>query len=62
MTAGLWADGGGPPVVAFGGNALLPDPRDPGAAEANAAAFADLVIRLMPVGSNFFTNLIYLLP
>lgn len=34
MVAGnpIWAASGGPPVVAFGGKALLPDARDPGVA------------------------------
>lgn len=44
----LWPDAGGPPVIAFGGNALLPDAGDPAAAERNAAAFAMAVLRLMP--------------
>jgi len=44
----LWEDGGGPPVVAFGGNALLPDARDPDAATARAAEFARAVLALMP--------------
>jgi carbamate kinase len=35
-------------VVAFGGNALLPDPDDPGAAERNAAEFAAALATLMP--------------
>jgi carbamate kinase len=44
----LWASHGGPPVVAFGGNALLPDAGDPGAAERNAAAFATALAVLLP--------------
>jgi carbamate kinase len=43
-----WAAGGGPPVVAFGGNALLPDPDQPGAADRNAAEFAAALATLMP--------------
>jgi carbamate kinase len=45
---GLWATHGGPPVVAFGGNALLPDAGDPEAAERNAAAFAAALAVLIP--------------
>lgn len=45
---GLWEPGGGPPVVAFGGNALLPDPDHPEAASDNAAEFADALTRLLP--------------
>jgi len=48
MTAPFWEDRGGPPVIAFGGNALLPDSGDPAGAERNAAAFAHAVMRLMP--------------
>jgi carbamate kinase len=48
MTAPFWEDRGGPPVIAFGGNALLPDSGDPAGAERNAAAFAHAVLRLMP--------------
>ena len=48
MTQSFWADGAGPPVIAFGGNALLPDAADPGSSESNAAAFAEVVARLMP--------------
>ncbi|HUG75238.1 MAG TPA: carbamate kinase [Acidimicrobiia bacterium] len=44
----LWASHGGPPVVAFGGNALLPDAGDPGGAERNAAAFAAALAVLLP--------------
>jgi len=44
----LWAAAGGPPVVAFGGNALLPDSRNPGAAAAQAAAFAAAMLTLLP--------------
>jgi carbamate kinase len=40
--------GGGPPVVAFGGNALLPDARNPGAAAAQAEAFAEAMLTLLP--------------
>jgi carbamate kinase len=40
--------GGGPPVVAFGGNALLPDARDPSAAAAQAGAFAEAMLTLLP--------------
>ena len=43
-----WAAGGGPPVVAFGGNALLPDARDPGAAAAQAEGFAEAMLILLP--------------
>jgi carbamate kinase len=39
--------GGGPPVVAFGGNALLPDARDPGASAAGAGAFAEAMLTLL---------------
>ncbi|MEX1207822.1 MAG: carbamate kinase, partial [Acidimicrobiia bacterium] len=39
--------GGGPPVVAFGGNALLPDARDPDAAAAQAGAFAEAMLTLL---------------
>lgn len=45
---GLWAPEGGPPVVAFGGNALLPDSADPHGAERNAAAFAAALTMLLP--------------
>ena len=48
MSAGFWENRGGPPVIAFGGNALLPDSGDPAGAERNAAAFANAVTRLMP--------------
>ena len=48
MSTAFWDDQGGPPVIAFGGNALLPDSGDPKAAERNAAAFAHAVVRLMP--------------
>jgi len=48
MSAGFWENRGGPPVIAFGGNALLPDSGDPASAERNAAAFAQAVTRLMP--------------
>ena len=48
MTAPFWEDRGGPPVIAFGGNALLPDSGDPAGAERNAATFAHAVLRLMP--------------
>ncbi|HEX5631519.1 MAG TPA: carbamate kinase [Acidimicrobiia bacterium] len=48
MTGAFWDDRGGPPVIAFGGNALLPDSTDPTIAERNAAAFAHAVLRLMP--------------
>ena len=44
----IWAAEGGPPVVAFGGNALLPDARDPGAAAALADAFAEAMLALLP--------------
>ena len=44
----LWDSTGGPPVVAFGGNALLPDSSDPDAASRNAAAFAAALERLLP--------------
>ncbi|MEX2322608.1 MAG: carbamate kinase [Acidimicrobiia bacterium] len=44
----LWASHGGPLVVAFGGNALLPDAGDPGRAERNAAAFAAALTVLLP--------------
>lgn len=44
----LPAAGGGPPVVAFGGNALLPDARVPGAASAQAEAFAEAMLTLLP--------------
>jgi carbamate kinase len=47
-TTAPWKDGGGPPVVAFGGNALLPDARDTGGAAARAAEFAEAVLSLMP--------------
>ena len=47
----LWTDGGGPPVVAFGGNALLPDPADPAAAQRNAEAFAEVVLAVAPEDS-----------
>jgi len=43
-----WKDGGGPPVVAFGGNALLPDSREPDGAAERAAEFAHAVLTLMP--------------
>jgi len=43
-----WKDNGGPPVVAFGGNALLPDSGDPDGAAARAAEFAEAVLSLMP--------------
>jgi carbamate kinase len=39
---------GGPPVVAFGGNALLPDARSPGVAAAQAEAFAEAMLTLLP--------------
>lgn len=42
------AAGGGPPVVAFGGNALLPDARDPKAAAVLAEAFAEVMLTLLP--------------
>jgi carbamate kinase len=48
VTGALWENRGGPPVIAFGGNALLPDSGDPAGAERNAAAFAHAVLRLMP--------------
>ncbi|HAX81953.1 MAG TPA: carbamate kinase [Actinobacteria bacterium] len=48
MSPAFWEDRGGPPVVAFGGNALLPDSGDPAVAERNAVAFAHAVLRLMP--------------
>jgi carbamate kinase len=49
MRAGApWARDGGAPVVAFGGNALIPDPDRPGAAEANAAEFAAALATLLP--------------
>lgn len=49
MTDGrLWASHGGPPVVAFGGNALIPDADDPSGAEGNAAAFAAALAILLP--------------
>ena len=53
MTAdgALWSQGGGPPVVAFGGNALLPDARDPGAAAVQADALADAMLALLPEDS-----------
>lgn len=38
---------GGPPVVAFGGNALLPDARHPDAAAAQAGAFAEAMLTLL---------------
>ena len=44
----MWATEGGPPVIAFGGNALLPDARDPGAAAAQADAFADAMLAVLP--------------
>jgi carbamate kinase len=44
----IWEQSGGPPVVAFGGNALLPDANDPEAAEANAAEFAVAMAALLP--------------
>ncbi|MDM7912922.1 MAG: carbamate kinase [Methanotrichaceae archaeon] len=37
-----------PAVLAFGGNALLPDPRNPNAQEENARAFADGLKLLLP--------------
>ncbi len=37
-----------PLVLAFGGNALLPDPDDPGAAERRAAEFAEALLLLLP--------------
>ncbi|MDX1690010.1 MAG: carbamate kinase [Acidimicrobiia bacterium] len=37
-----------PVVVAFGGNALLPDPDDPGAATERARGFAEAVLLLVP--------------
>ncbi len=44
-----WADAPNRPLVlAFGGNALLPDPDDPGAAEERAAAFASALLLLLP--------------
>ncbi|WKZ81755.1 MAG: carbamate kinase [Acidimicrobiia bacterium] len=43
----LWDGAGGPPVVAFGGNALLPGGEEPGAAARNAAAFAEVVLQLL---------------
>lgn len=48
MSETFWSDSGGPPVIAFGGNALLPDAADPAAAERNAIEFAHAVLRLMP--------------
>ena len=48
MSPAFWEDRGGPPVIAFGGNALLPDSGDPAVAERNAVAFAHAVLRLMP--------------
>jgi carbamate kinase len=48
MSPAFWEDRGGPPVIAFGGNALLPDSGDPALAERNAVAFALAVLRLMP--------------
>ena len=48
MSASFWDNRGGPPVIAFGGNALLPDSGDPANAERNAIAFAEAVTRLMP--------------
>ncbi len=45
---GFWLDGGGAPVVAFGGNALLPDPDKPEEAEQHATAFAEAVRFLLP--------------
>jgi len=48
MDRPIWAPEGGPPVVAFGGNALLPDARDPGAAAVQADAFADAMLSLLP--------------
>jgi carbamate kinase len=48
MSPAFWEDRGGPPVIAFGGNALLPDSGDPALAERNAVAFAHAVLRLMP--------------
>lgn len=48
---GPWSDSGGPPVVALGGNALIPDPGRPELAAANAAAFARALATLLPEGS-----------
>jgi carbamate kinase len=48
MSPAFWDDRGGPPVIAFGGNALLPDSGDAAVAERNAVAFAHAVLRLMP--------------
>jgi carbamate kinase len=47
----VWASEGGPPVVAFGGNALLPDARNPGAAAELAEAFAEAMLALLPADS-----------
>lgn len=44
----IWTAEGGPPVVAFGGNALLPDARDPGAAAVQADAFAEAMLSVLP--------------
>ncbi len=44
-----WADAPSRPLVlAFGGNALLPDPDDPSAAEERAEAFAAALLLLLP--------------
>lgn len=44
-----WADAPNRPLVlAFGGNALLPNPDDTGAAEERAAAFASALLLLLP--------------
>ncbi|MFQ5966511.1 MAG: hypothetical protein ACE5MI_02735 [Acidimicrobiia bacterium] len=39
---------GRPVVLAFGGNALLPDPEAPEAADAQAREFATAVLELLP--------------
>lgn len=41
----------GPAVLAFGGNALLPDPRNPGSQEENADAFAEGLKLLLAEGA-----------
>jgi carbamate kinase len=48
MTATPGDGHGGPPVIAFGGNALLPDADRPDAASENAAAFAEALMMLIP--------------
>lgn len=48
---GPWSRGGGAPVIAFGGNALLPDAEHPMAAEETAAAFAEALSALLPEDS-----------